>query len=241
MDGYGANGRTREDEKKNAVIVLTRRSMGINVKEKIVLLGSGGHAKSIIDSIDGSDSYEIVGILDIPDKQSFNYRGYEIIGTDDELESLFDNGVTYAFISIGFLGKEKLRERLYEILKKIGFKIPIIIDNTAIIAGDAVLGEGTFVGKGAIISANVNIGKMCIINSGSIVEHESEIGDFSHVAIGAVLCGAVKIGSRCFVGANSTIIQGITTGNNVEIGAGSVVLRDVNSNATIFGNPAREH
>ena len=35
------------------------------MKEKIVLIGFGGHAKSVIDSIEASGEYKIAGYTDI--------------------------------------------------------------------------------------------------------------------------------------------------------------------------------
>lgn len=47
------------------------------------------------------------------------------------------------------------------------------------------------------------------------------------------------IGDNVTIFANAVIVGGITIGDNVTIGAGSVVLKDVPSNCTVAGNPAR--
>lgn len=47
------------------------------------------------------------------------------------------------------------------------------------------------------------------------------------------------LGDNVIVYPNSCIIGGITIGDNVIIGAGSVVVRDIPSNVTVAGNPAR--
>lgn len=49
----------------------------------------------------------------------------------------------------------------------------------------------------------------------------------------------VKIGKRCWIGANAIILPGITIGDNCVIAAGSVVTKDVPSNCTVAGIPAR--
>ena len=41
------------------------------------------------------------------------------------------------------------------------------------------------------------------------------------------------------IGGNATILPGITIGAGAMVGAGAVVTRDVPSNATVVGNPAR--
>lgn len=196
------------------------------------MIGCGGHAKSVVDSIERTNQYEIVGFSDVSD---FSYKKYRVICCDEDLPKIFQSGVENAFITIGYMGNGRIRDKLYQQLKAIGFKIPSIIDDTAIIAKDASVGEGTFVGKGAIINSAANIGIMGIINSGAIVEHECRIGDYSHIAVKAALCGGCCVGNHCLVGANSTIIQTCTLGNNVIIGAGSVVLSDVTDNIKCYG------
>jgi acetyltransferase-like isoleucine patch superfamily enzyme len=41
------------------------------------------------------------------------------------------------------------------------------------------------------------------------------------------------------IGANATILPGLTIGEEATVGAGSVVTRNVDSFATVWGNPAR--
>ncbi|MDD3137788.1 MAG: acetyltransferase [Lachnospiraceae bacterium] len=207
--------------------------------EKIILLGSGGHAKSVVDVIERAGKYEIAGFLEVPEKQSFSYKKYKVIGVDEDLEMLYRSGIKYAFITMGYIGKSTPRQKLYEKLKKTGYQIPVIIDPSAIIAKDAEISEGTFVGKYSIINSDSKVGKMCIINSGAIVEHECIIEEYTHIAVGTVLSGNVKVGKYTFVGANATIIQGILVGDNVVIGAGSVVLNQLEDGVTAVGTPAR--
>lgn len=187
--------------------------------EKIVLVGFGGHAKSVADCIEREGKYTIVGYTDIEEHVS----KYKYLGTDDVLQTVFDDGVKYAAVGIGYMGNGDLRNRLYDMLKAIGYKLPVIADPSAIVAESAQVGEGSFVGKNAVINAEAVVGKMTIINTMALVEHECVVGDFSHVAVAAVLCGQVKVGEAAFIGANATVIQGRTVGNKMLIPAGYVV------------------
>lgn len=184
--------------------------------EDLVLVGFGGHAKSVADCIEREGKYHIVGYTDIVDhKSQYNY-----LGDDEVLKTVFESGVKFAAIGIGYIGKGSIRNRLYALLKNIGFVLPVISDSSSIISNTADIGEGTFIGKGAIVNAEASVGKMAIINTKALIEHECVVGDFTHVAVGAVLCGQVKIGSNSFVGANATIIhcQGIPANSIVPAG-----------------------
>lgn len=205
--------------------------------EDIILIGFGGHAKSMIDSIEKAGIYRIIGYTDI--KAGSEYHGYKWLGADDVLSDYYNKGIHSACIGIGYMGEGRFRDKLYKFVKEIGYNLPVIIDPTAILSNAVNIGEGTYIGKGAIINSGSCIGKMCIINTGVLVEHENVIGDFSHLAVRAVLSGNVRIGSHCLVGANSTIIQGKCVGKNVKIGAGAVIIDDLPDNTTAVGVPAR--
>lgn len=201
--------------------------------EDIVLAGFGGHAKSVIDSIERGGKYRIAGFTET--HKCPEYHGYSCLGTDDELDEIYKNTAKKAFVCIGYMGTGDVRESLYARLKTIGFALPTICDPSAAVSEASGIGEGTYVGKNAVVNAGASVGKMCIINTSSVIEHDVCVGDYSHIAVGTVLCGQVRIGERCLVGANATVIQGITIGNNVIIGAGSVVLRDIQDNEKVYG------
>lgn len=204
--------------------------------EDIILLGIGGHAHSVVDSIEQAGKYRIVGFLDIKERQQNFYKDYQVIGTDDDLDDYYRKGIRNAFITIGYMGNYTTRNRLYKHLKEIGFVIPNIIDITADIALDAVLDDGIFVGKRAVVNANAVINKMCIINTGAVIEHDCYVGEYSHLAVGSVICGNVSIGAQTLIGANATIIQGISVGSNVIIGAGTVITKVIHDNTIKYGN-----
>lgn len=208
--------------------------------ESILLIGGGGHAKSIIDTLSINKEMQIIGILDREEKVGEVINGIKIIGTDEQLADYYHQGVKYAFISIGSIGLPKQRKKVYEQIKTIGYSFPNIIDHTAILSSKVRLGEGNYIGKGAVVNAGTVIGSHCIINTGCIVEHDCRIEDFVHLATGSVLCGGVQIGEGAHVGAHSTIIQYKKIGNNSLIGAGSVVVSDINGYAKAYGNPCRE-
>ncbi len=207
--------------------------------KKIVLAGAGGHSLSVIDSIRSNKDYEIVGITDLNYAAGEKVSDCEIIGKDAILKSVFDSGVNYAFITVGSIGNTALRERLYFMLKGIGFILPAIIDNSSNIGSDVRLGAGVYIGKNAVVNAKSTIRDMAIINTGAIIEHGCYINEFTHIAPGAVICGDVKIGACTHVGANATVIQGVTIGDNSIIGAGSIVAHDMPSKVIAYGNPCK--
>lgn len=205
--------------------------------KKIVLIGAGGHCKVIIDIINSRKEYEIIGITDIASKGSV--LDIPIIGDDDILERLYKDGVEYAFLSLGALNNISLRNKIYNKLKKIGFRTPILVHKEAVVSSYAEVGEGTCIMAGAIVNAGAVIGENCIINTGALIEHDCLVGDNTHISPRASLAGAVKVGTDTHIGIGSTIIQGLHIGNKVIIGAGAVVIKDIKDNVTVVGVPAK--
>ncbi len=207
--------------------------------KKILLIGGGGHCKSVADTLLRLDEYNEIGIVDVHDEGAL-FGLIEVIGNDDDLPELREAGFTDALITVGSVGNTDLRRRLYGKISELGFNIPNIIDPTAIISPYAKLGKGIFIGKNAVVNAGCAIGDGAIINTGTIVEHECYIGEFVHISPGAVLCGGVEVGDDTHIGANASVKQYIKLGKNVIVGMGSVVIRDVRDNVTVVGNPAHE-
>lgn len=206
--------------------------------DDIVIIGGGGHALSVIDTLISENKYNIVGILDINEKGSL--WGIPYIGDDSNLQEVYDNGIPNVFIAIGGIGVSDKRVKVYNIVKEIGFNLPPIIDKTAQIGKGSCIAEGAFIGKGVVINACSTIGKMSIINSAAVIEHECRIGEFCHIAPGCKLGGSVKVGNFTHVGIGSTIIQGVNIGDKTLIGAGSVVVKDIGSYVKAYGNPCRK-
>ena len=208
--------------------------------KKIILLGGGGHCKSVIDSIRSKSEYTIIGILDLQENINKFVNGVQIIGTDEDLEKYSVEENFHFFITAGSIGNTTIRRSLAKLCEKYNLEFATVIDQTAVVSDSSIIGKGVFIGKGAIVNADACVKDHCIINTGSIIEHDCHIGNYVHIAPGAVLSGGVKIGDFTHVGTNSTVIQGITIGCNVIMGAGTVVHRNVPNSKKIVGNPWRE-
>lgn len=206
----------------------------------LLLIGGGGHCRSIIDSLNQNKEFLIKGIIDLEERIGEAVAGYPVIGHDGQLKKFYSKGYQHAVISLGSIGNAQVRERIYKEIKEIGFILPIIVDKTAIVSPDVKISEGTFIGKGCILNTGVEIGKCSIINTGAIIDHDSSIGDFVHIAPGSVLSGSVVIKDNVHLGTNCTVIQNITINENTLIGAGSVVVKSIDKDLKAYGNPCKE-
>ncbi len=206
-------------------------------EKKILLLGGGGHCRSVLDCLLSLEQYDQIGIVDYDDTACA--LGVRVVGVDEDLPRLLQEGWTEAFVTVGSVGSTDLRRRLFSTVLDLGFLLPSIVDPSAILARGVTLSPGVFVGKRAVINTGCSIGTGSIINTGAILEHDCILGDFVHISPGAVLCGQATVGNDSHIGAASVVRQGIRIGSGVLIGAGSVVVEDIPDYAKAYGNPCR--
>lgn len=205
--------------------------------QSIVLVGGGGHCKSVIEIIESqTESFQIKGILDSNIGEMVS--GYSVIGSDESIPQLTKENAFV--ITVGSIKSTKIREKIASNIKACGGSFPTIKARTSVVSKRSVIGEGTVILHNATVNADVVIGEQCIINTAANIEHDCKIGDFVHVSTGVMINGGCQIGNRCFVGSNSTIAQGVSICDDVVIGAGSVVIKDITESGTYVGNPCRK-
>ena len=142
--------------------------------KNIILIGGGGHCKSVIDVIEQEKKYKISGIVDKPEFLGNKILEYEVIGNDSDLEFLTKK-IKYALITVGHIKSVKLRIKLFTLAKKAGFILPSIISPLSYVSKHSKIGEGTVIMHHAIINANTLVGHNCIVNSKALIEHDCSI------------------------------------------------------------------
>jgi len=207
------------------------------VKANIILIGGGGHCNAVIDVIESEGKYSILGILDTNERKGETLLGYEIIGSDDDIEDIIKLCDTF-HITIGHIKNNIQRISLFNSIKARGGKFPVIVASTAYVSKHAKLEEGTIIMHNAFVNSNVKIGANCILNTSSVIEHDSVIENHCHISTGAFVNGACILGESSFIGSNATLIEGISIGKNSLIGAGAVVIKNTEDNSRYAGNPA---
>jgi UDP-perosamine 4-acetyltransferase len=212
----------------------------LSSSKRVVGLGAGGHAKVVIDILQLSGEYEIVGLLD-QNPQTWNTLVLDVpvSGDDSLLSGLREQGVGYLFIGTGATGNTRLRQRLYKMALDHGFDIVNAIHPAAVIARSAHIGNGITVMANAVINPDARIGDNVVINTGAIVEHDCVLEDHVHIATGAHLAGSVHVGEGSHVGVGASVRQGIRIGKGSVVGAGAAVVKDVPDNVVVAGVPAR--
>lgn len=209
------------------------------MNEQVVILGAGGHARSVIDVIRSQNQYEIAGCVAQISQDLAGVPGVPevpILGDDSILPALRQKGFSYIFVAIG---NNRIRAKLYKKVCEMGFHPVNAISPHAYLSPTVQLGRGICVMPGAVLGINTVVGDNAIINTRCSVDHDCSIAAHVHLAPGVTLSGTVTVGAGTQLGTGASVIDGMTIGEWSMVGAGSVVVREISSHVMAYGVPAR--
>jgi len=204
----------------------------------VIIFGCGSQARYIID-IALDLNVEIVGMVNLESEEFVGETIHDVsvLSSYSNLSNSYKNPELYD-AAIGH-GNNKLKDSVWQELKSKGFSFPNFISPKASISRFVKLGEGIIVNPGACILNRAQLGNLVIVHSGVVVEHDNLLSDFVNIAPGVALAGNVTIGRGSYVYTGANIAPGIKVGDHCVIGAGACVLRDLDSNQTVVGVPAK--
>jgi sugar O-acyltransferase (sialic acid O-acetyltransferase NeuD family) len=207
--------------------------------ENIVIIGSSGHAKVVIDIVQREGLYNIVGLIDSFRAVDETTWGYRVLGGEHDLPALTEqHRITGATVAIGdnFV-RATVAARIRDTCPDI--ELVRAIHPSAVVADSASIGAGSVIMAGAVIAPCSTIGQGCIINTGATLDHDSAMGDFASLAPGAVTGGNCRIGECSAISIGATLIHGLTIGEHSVIGAGSLVMDSIGPLVVAYGVPAK--
>lgn len=202
----------------------------MNSLRGLIILGFGGHARTVADIALICGVKQIL-FIDVNGRDGENFMGYPVLR---DLPSSLDENWSFMPAS----GDNSKRQIQIEKIENLGWPVATLVAPSATIGIGATISKGCIIANHAHIGPMAFVGKGCIINTGAVVEHESKIGDYAHISVNSTIAGRSTIGDYNFIGASATVIDGISICNNVTIGAGSVVIRDIDYSGTYVGSPA---
>lgn len=203
------------------------------------LVGAGGYGRETIHYIkNNKDDFEIFFIdKNINDR---DIRGIKVISDDDFFSIKCDKKFFNVSVSDSFNRKKIVDHYISNGVQPIDLHATTFINH-----GTSDIGEGSIISDYSIISADVKIGKFFHCNRLSQVGHDVQIGNYVTFAPQVNCNGNTIIDDFAYLGTNCILRHGqpnkpLRIGKGAIIGMGAVVTKDVPSNTTVVGNPARE-
>lgn len=190
--------------------------------EDLVLVGGGGHCKSVIDVIRNEGKFNILGILDAQLPIGSRVLDVQVLGDDSMLPEIMTKCNNY-HVTVGQLKSNQVRKRIASILIESGVSLPNIFSRGAMVSRYSEFGKGITVMHRATIQAASKIGDFTIVNNHALIEHDVQIGNLCHIATGAIINGNAQIGDDVFVGSGAVVVQGAKIPSGSFIKANQIV------------------
>src|SRR5580704_1614951 len=205
----------------------------------VLIVGSSGHARVIVDIIERTGVHSILGFLDDSRAPGMIEIGYPILGELAALaEIVREHNPQGFFIAIGDNWNRGVAAAKIKQLMP-GLAAITAIHPGAQVARSACLGPGTAVMAGAVVNSNASVGSFCIVNTRASVDHDSHLDDFASIGPGATLAGNVRVGAYTVICLQACVAEKVSIGSHTVVGAGSVVLSDLPDGVLAYGTPAR--
>ena len=203
-------------------------------RQRIMVLGLGGLARSVVDIADDSRKFEVIGFVvnEPPFSRGTTVAGKRVYWIDE----IFDMDKNFSAIC----PLESIRKINFinEILS-FDIQMATLIHPSAYVSRTAEIGKDVIINSGTQIATNSQIKDHVIINRGALIGHDVTINELCYISPGVNIASDVTIGSKTKIGMGANIIENIQVGENCIIGAGSLLTRDVPDGVKVVGMPAR--
>ncbi|ULL16843.1 acetyltransferase [Paenibacillus sp. H1-7] len=202
---------------------------------KIVIWGSGGHAREV-NWLCEELGVQVLGFLDErPEMKGQLVNGVTVLGTLADIAAMRHE----VEIVCAGVGDPALKKRFANDAIRSGFRIPDPLVHPHVrLSKRNIVGQGSMICEGAILTDNIQIGCHVIINRSANISHDTVIDDYVTIAPGVNLAGNVSIGEGAYIGIGSSVREKCRIGCWSMIGGGAFVKDDIPDFTMAAGVPA---
>jgi sugar O-acyltransferase (sialic acid O-acetyltransferase NeuD family) len=199
--------------------------------KQVIIIGAsgfGGEVAWVLERMaEPTGGAAIIGFCDdAPGKQCGVWRGRPLLGPVGATACVAGAACGEVWFHVA-VGGNAARERLTARAIACGWRPLTVYDPTAVVAADACVGEGCYIGAGVVISCGSRLGAGVIVNHQATVGHDAVVDAFAQICPGARVSGGCHIGARALLGSNAVVIPGVSIGADATVGATAAALRDV--------------
>jgi sugar O-acyltransferase (sialic acid O-acetyltransferase NeuD family) len=207
--------------------------------EGIVVVGAGEQAQIAYEYFTHDSPRAVVGFaVEAAYLDRSELYGLPVVALE-EVREHFPPERTSAFVAISSTKLNRVRTRLYEQVKGLGYSCASYVSSRAFVWHNVKLGENCMVFEDNVLQHKVEVGDNVVLWSGNHVGHQTRIEDHCFVSSHVVISGYCQVGRSSFMGVNSCVADFVKIAEDCIVGAGAVVVRDTEPARVYVGNPAR--
>ena len=111
------------------------------IRDPILLVGAGGHARVCLDVIEQEGRFVVKGLVGFPKEVGSAILNSPVLGTDEDLSTLLGDCVN-AIIAVGQIKTPDPRIRLFDLLQQNSCALPTVVSPRAYVSPHANLEKG---------------------------------------------------------------------------------------------------
>lgn len=143
-----------------------------------------------------------------------------------------------AFVAIGDGQLNRLRRRLVDQTKGLGYELASYVSSKAFVWRNVEIGENCFIMEHNVLQPFTAIGNNVTLWSGNHIGHRSVIEDDVFIASHVVVSGFCRVGARSFIGVNATLAHQVQIAPDNFIAMSAVVTASTEPDGVYKGHPA---
>ena len=203
------------------------------MNRKLVIFGNSNYAQMVAAFWKEKTFYDVVAhAID-----SDYIYGNELVDTKAFDCKTFPPEEYDLFMALGYK-KMRMRHNFFIRFMELGYHMPNLISEKAILHDNITFGSNNIVFPGAIVERNTIFGHNNTLWSHVTICHDSTIGSHNFFAAGATIGGGVTVGDLSFFGFNSCVKQYKKLGNETLLGALSFLNKNTGNHEQWLGSPA---
>lgn len=208
--------------------------------KKLYIIGAGGFGREVawlVERINNVEPvWELQGFLDDNQEKHGTMEGrHPVVGGCELLGQLKDEAWVVCAV-----GSAAVRKQIIERVQQYDtVRFATLIDPSVLYSSSVMVGEGSIICAGTILTVDITIGRHVIINLDCTVGHDAQIEDFVTIYPSVNVSGCAIVEQGVELGTGAQIIQGKRIGQETILGAGAVVVKDLPDRCTAVGAPAK--
>jgi sugar O-acyltransferase (sialic acid O-acetyltransferase NeuD family) len=143
-----------------------------------------------------------------------------------------------AFVAIGDGQLNRLRRRLVDEVKALGYSLASYVSSRAFVWRNVQIGENCFILENNVLQPFTRVGDNVTLWSGNHIGHRSVIEDDVFMASHVVVSGFCRIGARSFVGVNAAFAPHVEVSEDNFISMSAVITASTEADGVYKGHPA---
>lgn len=206
----------------------------------IAVYGAGGLGRELallIAQINNHQpQWQFIGFFDDGMEAGRMIDGFPLLGGIKEL-----NGYAEELYLVMGIGNPQTKKKIVNGIINEHIFFAVLVHPAVVISEEilSVIGEGSVITAGNILTVNIHIGNHVLLNLSGTVGHDAVIGDYASIMPGVNISGEVMVREGVYIGTGATVLNKVEIGAYTIIGAGAVVTKSLPGYCTAVGMPAR--